>query len=123
NQEVASADITARNLVFTPVSNATATPEIYSLSLHDALPISANGGYDLSTAAYTLTINVTSVNDAPSGADKTVTTAEDTAYTFTAARKSTRLNYSHVENTYAFFCLKTIPTAGTLKNNGIAVTV
>ena len=32
-----------------------------------------------------MTINVTAVNDAPAGANKTVTTAEDTAYTFAAA--------------------------------------
>src|SRR5204862_5837398 len=35
--------------------------------------------------ANSLTFDVTSVNDAPSGADKTVTTNEDTAYTVTAA--------------------------------------
>ena len=33
----------------------------------------------------TVTINVASVNDAPAGANNTVTTAEDTAYIFTAA--------------------------------------
>ena len=32
-----------------------------------------------------MTINVTAVNDAPLGADNTVTIADDTAYTFTAA--------------------------------------
>ena len=33
----------------------------------------------------TMTVNVTSVNDAPAGTNNTVTTLEDTAYTFTAA--------------------------------------
>ena len=33
----------------------------------------------------TVSISVTPVNDAPAGADKTVTTNEDTAYTFAAA--------------------------------------
>ena len=39
----------------------------------------ANGGVDLETAAnaHTLTVNVTSVNDAPAGTDKTVTTANE----------------------------------------------
>ena len=32
-----------------------------------------------------MTVNVTSVNDAPAGTNKTVTTLEDTAYTFAAA--------------------------------------
>src|SRR5256712_648917 len=82
------------NFIVTPTNaalfffyNDTATTEIYTLSLHDALPISAtvtvqlhdnggvaNGGVDTS-AAQTLTISVTAVNDAPSftkGADQTV---------------------------------------------------
>ena len=33
----------------------------------------------------TMTINVTAVNDAPTGADNTVSTPEDTAYTFDTA--------------------------------------
>ena len=46
----------------------------------------ANGGVDLDQSANTITINVTAVNDAPSGADNTVTTInEDAAYTFAAA--------------------------------------
>ena len=45
----------------------------------------ANGGVDLDQTANTITVNVTSVNDAPAGADNTVTTNEDTAYTFAAA--------------------------------------
>ena len=45
----------------------------------------ANGGVDLDPTPNTITINVTAVNDAPAGTDKTVTTLEDTAYTFTAA--------------------------------------
>ena len=39
-------------------------------------------GTEESTATYTMTIDVTAVNDAPEGADRTVTTDEDTAYTF-----------------------------------------
>ena len=40
-----------------------------------------HGGTDTGT----MTVDVTPVNDAPAGTDKTVTTLEDTAYTFTAA--------------------------------------
>ena len=35
--------------------------------------------------ANTMTVNVTAVNDAPAGTNNTVTTLEDTQYTFTAA--------------------------------------
>ena len=45
----------------------------------------ANGGVDLDASANTMTIDVTSVNDAPAGTDNTVTTLEDTQYTFAAA--------------------------------------
>ena len=45
----------------------------------------ANGGVDLDASANTMTVNVTSVNDAPAGTDNTVTTLEDTQYTFAAA--------------------------------------
>jgi Ca2+-binding RTX toxin-like protein len=43
----------------------------------------ANGGND--TLAITTTVNVDPVNDEPQGTDKTVTTSEDDAYTFTVA--------------------------------------
>src|SRR5258705_8439964 len=41
--------------------------------------------FPYTTLFRSITINVTSVNDAPSGADNTITTNEDTAHTFTAA--------------------------------------
>src|SRR6266496_5623890 len=63
--------------------NDTATTEIYTLSLHDALPIS--GG---SPPRPTRSV--------PSGRGHR--SARD--------RKSTRLNSSHVEISYAVFCLK-----------------
>src|SRR5205823_3031395 len=45
----------------------------------------ANGGIDLDPTANTITVDVTSVNDAPAGADAPVTTHEDTTYTLPAA--------------------------------------
>ena len=42
----------------------------------------ANGGVDLDATPHTMTVNVTAVNDAPAGTNNTVTTLEDTAYTF-----------------------------------------
>src|SRR3712207_8423066 len=85
--------------------NDTATTEIYTLSLHDALPIChiAAGNVDL----YRVT--------AAAGATITATTATpgDAAGEFANAfnprlrdRKSTRLNSSHANISYAVFCLK-----------------
>src|SRR5207244_2071825 len=77
-----------------------------------------NGGADLDPTANKITIDVTSVNDAPSGADKTVTTLEDTAYTFTAAD----FGFSDVDgNSLAAVTITTLATAGTLKLDGTAV--
>src|SRR6266478_8861915 len=64
--------------------NDTATTEIYTLSLHDALPISSFHG-DRSSAV------------APRRSD---------ALRPRADRKSTRLNSRHSQISYAVFCLK-----------------
>src|SRR6266487_4737498 len=69
--------------------NDTATTEIYTLSLHDALPIS--GAVLVETIANP-TFRVTNVPAVAS------VCAQD--------RKSTRLNSSHPSISYAVFCLK-----------------
>src|SRR6202030_1773458 len=66
--------------------NDTATTEIYTLSLHDALPIS---------------IDVEAVEF-----DFTVCQAEFRRQVHPGDRKSTRLNSSHSQISYAVFCLK-----------------
>src|SRR4051812_50097246 len=78
--------------------NDTAPPEIYTLSLHDALPISA--GFLTQEAHDRLKAEL----DQLSGegrieiARKIEEARED--------RKSTRLNSSHMSISYAVFCLK-----------------
>src|ERR1035438_7122160 len=63
----------------------TATTEIYTLSLHDALPISCKSAYDNPPASLTIPL---------------------VARDFQSDRKSTRLNSSHLGISYAVFCLK-----------------
>src|SRR6478736_8372586 len=64
--------------------NDTATTEIYTLSLHDALPICSSGS-----------------------APRSPTSIGPTSCASTRAdRKSTRLNSSHSQTSYAVFCLK-----------------
>src|SRR5690349_23552461 len=83
----------------------TATNEIYPLSLHDALPISE--GLHRDGVDWVLVMLVTRENIAEG-----VTSIHDAAktlvgrFTLTEDRKSTRLNSSHVEISYAVFCLK-----------------
>src|SRR3989442_4205790 len=83
--------------------NDTATTEIYTLSLHDALPISDGRGHRLRIAQGVLT--------RPGGARRARRApglAADRRGRRAARgdRKSTRLNSSHVRISYAVFCLK-----------------
>src|SRR2546422_60088 len=69
--------------------NDTATTEIYTLSLHDALPISGGNGTMMRTGL---------AGHSSAEALETTTRKRD--------RKSTRLNSSHGYISYAVFCLK-----------------
>src|SRR5688572_32418611 len=79
--------------------NDTATTEIYTLSLHDALPIlfkmTANG----------VLTSLVSFNGA-NGANPQAELILDRDGNFYGDRKSTRLNSSHSQISYAVFCLK-----------------
>src|SRR2546427_6380389 len=70
--------------------NDTATTEIYTLSLHDALPISPRSGSGHCPAARRSRARRTGAARAAGCRD----------------RKSTRLNSSHSQISYAVFCLK-----------------
>src|SRR5690349_23735475 len=82
--------------------NNTATTEIYTLSLHDALPISralpARRLRDRQQEAARLLLR-----HRPASAARDAGREERGA---DGDRKSTRLNSSHVEISYAVFCLK-----------------
>src|SRR5438874_6432935 len=75
--------------------NDTATTEIYTLSLHDTLPICEEGVTVFLTTQYLEEADVLAFSSSvvPSA-------------TILPDRKSTRLNSSHVEISYAVFCLK-----------------
>src|SRR6266850_8217635 len=69
--------------------NDTATTEIYTLSLHDALPISGQTRELCALPVHLLPEPVEAHNERSAG-----------------DRKSTRLNSSHLVISYAVFCLK-----------------
>ena len=84
-QFVSAANITAGNLKFTPAANANgAAYAAFTFQVQDDGG-TANGGVDLDASPNTMTVNVTAVNDAPAGTNNSVTTLEDTAYTFAAS--------------------------------------
>jgi hypothetical protein len=71
-------DVVAGKLRFMPAANANDTPYAgIGFQVQDDGG-TANGGVDLDPSPNTLTINVQSANDAPSGTSTTVTTLEDT---------------------------------------------
>src|SRR5258707_8563504 len=89
--------------------NDTATTEIYTLSLHDALPISALGS--LVGGARNIrdqTRYGRNVNQMtrPRLAHARQHRAGDVVGAVSLDRKSTRLNSSHANISYAVFCLK-----------------
>src|SRR3970282_2818618 len=77
--------------------NDAATTEIYTLSLHDALPIFGTPG-ELTAVVRSRRTRI--------------------ARQLREDRKSTRLNSSHVEISYAVFCLKKEEAAGDKPNAG-----
>src|SRR3712207_7986599 len=92
-----SKDSAYSSLVF--FFNDTATPEISTLSLHDALPISSPGPPSMPSSPSPPPRS--SLPGPPSieslSAPPTATSSD---------RKSTRLNSSHANISYAVFCLK-----------------
>src|SRR5436190_24229403 len=80
--------------------NDPATTDIYTLSLHDALPIFLVTGTAYAQESATLTLRN---GDKVSGQ---LIDLGGVGYTVNVDRKSTRLNSSHTVISYAVFCLK-----------------
>src|SRR5690349_22215285 len=93
------------------LSNNPATTEIYTLSLHDALPICGARGFALGRPRRARQVQRRSGADRPPSAGGAVARGRNAGRSARDARaqgdrKSTRLNSSHVEISYAVFCLK-----------------
>src|SRR5688572_31029820 len=82
----------------------TATTEIYTLSLHDALPIFSGLAHSFLRANGVSVGDGSNVDVRSCGARAVVLPARDTGHA--VDRKSTRLNSSHSQISYAVFCLK-----------------
>src|SRR3712207_8329823 len=78
--------------------NETSTTQIYTLSLHDALPISHIGSAD--DRDYREAVHIGAILGFCSRA------ANGPSYRVLRDRKSTRLNSSHANTSYAVFCLQ-----------------
>src|SRR3712207_7556437 len=87
--------------------NDTATTEIYTLSLHDALPISPGGSPTAATSAACRLVPRRAAGAVAAWSAWPARAASGSGGSDRSAdRKSTRLNSSHANISYAVFCLK-----------------
>ncbi|MDJ0786718.1 MAG: Ig-like domain-containing protein [Myxococcota bacterium] len=109
-----AADIAAGDLVFTPVPDANgAAHGGFSFQVQDSGG-TANGGVDLDPVARLMTVDVTSVNDEPSGSDATIVLLEDDSHTFGVADFG--FGDAADGDSLAAIVITTAPGAGTLRN-------
>src|SRR3712207_7346427 len=86
--------------------NDTATTEIYTLSLHDALPICVLPTRDVVESAGRTGDLGAAARGHRTLSTGALTSARTSRSTATQDRKRTRLNSSHANISYAVFCLK-----------------
>jgi hypothetical protein len=117
-QVVTTAQLAANQLVYTPATNANGTGVAsFTFQVRDNGG-TANGGVDTDPSPNTIAFNITPVNDAPAGADATLTAIENTPRAFTVAD----FGFTDTDgNALLSVKITTLPGAGTLTLNGNAV--
>jgi VCBS repeat-containing protein len=111
NQVITATDIAANKLRLNPTANENGSP-------YTTFNFTVNDGDADSASANTITVNVTAVNDAPTAANNTVTTNEDTDHTFAASE----FNFTDVDgDSLDHISIETLPSNGTLLLSGNAV--
>src|SRR5690242_21039563 len=86
--------------------NDTATTEIYTLSLHDALPISLTSTATEELTKFRAPTRRIRLSLRSPTREAGCETFNSSSVTIRGDRKSTRLNSSHMSISYAVFCLK-----------------
>ena len=114
NQVISAADITAGKLSYTPVANGNGAG-------YASFGFKVSDGLLSSDSAYTMTLNVTPVNDAPTASNRAVTFNEDTTKTFALAD----FGFSDVDagDSLQSVTVTTLEALGALKLNGVDVTL
>ena len=98
-------------LTFAPDSNENG-------SNYNTFTFTVNDGTTNSSSSYTMTVDVTAVNDAPTASNNTVTTNEDTDHTFAASE----FGFTDVDgDSLDHVTIETLPSNGTLLLSGSAV--
>ncbi len=120
-QFVNSGDINAGLLIYTPATNSGGSAyDSFTFQVRDDGGTN-NGGANTDPVAKTMTANVTMVNQPPVGTDNTVTTLENTGYTFAAADFGFSDPNSSPANSLYAVEITDPPMFGTLTDHGVAV--
>ncbi len=113
-----TAVISGTNILFTPTANYNGVAS-FEYTVQDNG--TTNGIADPKSAIATASFNITPVNDAPSGTDKTITTG--TSYTFTVADFGFTDSNDTPANSLQAVIISSLPTSGRLTLNGANVTL
>ena len=120
-QFVSVADITGSLLVYTPTLDGNGTSYgTFTFQVQDDGG-TAGGGLDTDPVPKTMSINVTGVNDAPIGTSSTLTTLQNTAYTFKVADFGFTDPHDNPSNLLFALSIGSTPANGTLTDNNIPV--
>lgn len=114
NEQITRAQIEAGEFIFVPDADANG-------AAYSNFRFKVSDGTSFSQSAYTLVMNVTPVNDPPTSADNTVTTGQNTDYTF----KISDFSFNDVDEGDSFQTVKItrLEAAGDLLLNGEAVSL
>lgn len=118
NQFVSVADINSGLLVYTPTPGTNGTNYASFLFQVQDDGGTLNGGVDLDVNGRLLTLDVLSVNDAPSGADFTVDMFQNDTYSFSASDFTLTDVNDSPSNTLQAIQISSLPALGTLTFNG-----
>ena len=121
NDEVSVADIAAGKLEFVPAPDGNGDGyATIDFEVRDDGG-TAGTGADLDPSPNTLTIDVTSVNDAPDGVDKTVAVVSDASHPFATSDFGFNDPQDSPPDTLAAVKIISLPAAGALEDDGAAV--
>jgi len=118
---VTATDIKNGLLQFTPMPNGSGTPYTsFTFQVEDNGG-TANGGVNLDPTPKTMAVDVTPVNDAPTGSDNEVVTLQNTPYSFDISDFGFYDPNDSPQNKFLALEITTLPLAGTLSDNGVPV--
>ncbi|MCA9091868.1 MAG: VCBS repeat-containing protein [Planctomycetaceae bacterium] len=120
-QVISADDLVNGLLSFVPSANENGTAyAVFTFQVQDDGGTS-NGGIDLDPTPKTITFDVASVNDAPTGVDNTLSTIEDVSIIFAASDFGFADSLDTPANSLEGVKITTLPTAGTLLLDGTPV--